>query len=254
MRKNFTLNYHSVLAEKASLSGHFDPVYTVREKTLREHLELISKSGYNVISLDEWYSGKLDEDNVLLTFDDGHASDYSTVFPLLEEFGFKGTFFISLANITEDTRWAQYREMLVAGHAIEAHGVSHKYLDELSNSCELEELMISRKTIEDKLGEKVRAFSYPGGKYSRRTLKNMAMAGYRFGFTTNYGWNGLMQDTFLMNRYTVKFGTTRKALGKHLKGSHLFTYRKTVMDRTKKLITKMLGSKLSDQLNYTVHA
>ncbi|MBL4703879.1 MAG: polysaccharide deacetylase family protein [Flavobacteriales bacterium] len=255
MRKNFTLNYHSILPEKAAHKNFFHPVYSVREKVFRQHLELIKESAYKVIGLDEWYSGKLDEDNVLLTFDDGYVSDYKTVFPLLEEYGFKGTFFISLKHIEGDnSRWVEYREMLEAGHSIEAHGVSHKYLNELSNFDELQELVLSKKTIEDKLGQQVSAFSYPGGKYTKRTIDNLVEAGYRFGFTTNYGWNGLLQDTFRMNRFTVKFGTNSKLLSKHLQGNGLFTYRKTASDRVKKALSGFVGSKLADQIDYSVYA
>jgi len=255
MRKNFTLNYHSILPEKSAHKNFFHPVYSVREKTFRQHLELIKESQFNVISIDEWYTGKLDEDNILLTFDDGHQSDFKTVFPLLEEYGFKGTFFISLKNLKGDSsRWAEYRAMLEAGHSIEAHGVSHKYLNELSADDELKELLLSKSTIENRLGAEVKAFSYPGGKYSKRTITNLTETGYRFGFTTNYGWNGLLQDTSVMNRFTVKFGTSSRTLQKHLDGNGLFTYRKKIADRSKKVFSKFIGSKLADQIDYSVYA
>ena len=64
----------------------------------RKQLEFFSKN-FNVVRMEDVIAAisvgkKLPENALLLTFDDGYIDHYTYAFPLLEEFGFQGSFFI----------------------------------------------------------------------------------------------------------------------------------------------------------------
>ncbi len=64
----------------------------------RKQLEFFSEN-FNVVRMEDVIAAisvgkKLPENALLLTFDDGYIDHYTYAFPLLEEFGFQGSFFI----------------------------------------------------------------------------------------------------------------------------------------------------------------
>lgn len=64
---------------------------------LRQQFEFF-KNNFNVVTMEDAISaingGVLPEKALLLTFDDGYIDNYTYALPLLEEFGFQGSFFI----------------------------------------------------------------------------------------------------------------------------------------------------------------
>jgi len=80
--------------------------------------------------------------------------------------------------------WAELRSLHEAGHAIGAHGWSHKLLTHCGDRELKTELSKSRLTLEDKLGSSVVTMSLPGGRSNRRVLAACAAAGYTQVYTS----------------------------------------------------------------------
>jgi len=95
-----------------------------------------------------WHGGK--GSAVSVTFDDGLYSQASVGASLMNERGFKGTFYImSAAGWNEwPTYWQDWQNVAAAGHEIGSHTVSHAHLAELSQGDARYQLRESRKTIE----------------------------------------------------------------------------------------------------------
>jgi peptidoglycan/xylan/chitin deacetylase (PgdA/CDA1 family) len=71
----------------------------------------------------------------ILTFDDGWQSQYQNAKPILDKYGFKGTFFIVCNYIEKDNSrmsWDDVKSLKQAGHDIQAHTMNHKNLNKLS--------------------------------------------------------------------------------------------------------------------------
>jgi peptidoglycan/xylan/chitin deacetylase (PgdA/CDA1 family) len=79
--------------------------------------------------------GQNAEKVVILTFDDGWKSQYQNAKPILDKYGYKGTFFIVCNYVgKDDTRmnWEDVTSLIREGHDIQAHTMNHKNLSKLS--------------------------------------------------------------------------------------------------------------------------
>jgi len=133
--------------------------------------------------------GLIEGRGCLLTFDDGHLSDYEIVFPMLLKQNLKATFFIVVDNVGKKNylSWSQIQEMQQQGMAIGSHSLSHKDMTKLSNENVIKEFKQSKLILEDKLGILISSFSYPYGKCNFRLHKMGLSSGYSFLCTSNHG-------------------------------------------------------------------
>lgn len=111
-----------------------------------------------------------------LTFDDGLKSQYDYAKPVLDEFGFKGTFYVLPPFLVEDNqntiwrygRWSEFQQMSDEDNEIGSHTLHHDTLTTLSwggiNTAGtlIYELYQSKLFIEQKIpNKKCISFNYP---------------------------------------------------------------------------------------------
>lgn len=133
-------------------------------------------------------SHESDSPNLVLSFDDGHISNYVSALPLLEKHGCKAIFFVIAGRIGQQAdfmTWPQLRELVSLGHRVEAHGWSHAFLTDCSAYQLTLELQRSKQTIEDRLGVPVEALSAPHGRWNQRVASECVETGYRRLYTSN---------------------------------------------------------------------
>jgi peptidoglycan/xylan/chitin deacetylase (PgdA/CDA1 family) len=122
------------------------------------------------------------EGMVTLSFDDSWLSQYTTALPIIEAAGIKATFYLTTEPIQK--LWsgfmttAQVKDLVVRGHEIGGHTVTHNNLTNLSSSKVTQELVNSKNYLQNLTGVSVTTLAYPYGAYSN-TVKNAAKnAGY----------------------------------------------------------------------------
>lgn len=183
------LMYHVV----GEPQGPYPELY-VRPGEFRRQVQWLREQGFHTVTLqqvlDHWEKGApLPPKPVVLTFDDGYASDYRHVFPTLRQNGFVATLFAfpnSIETAGHVTR-AQLREMAGAGFEIGSHTMSHPNLTKLSPERRQTELTRSKAWLEEAIGKPVQVLAYPAGNYDAATMEATAAAGYRGAVTTRYG-------------------------------------------------------------------
>ncbi len=101
---------------------------------------------------------------VVLTFDDSLKSQYIFAKPILDKYGFKGTFFTVCnyvgRNNDSKMNWTQIKTLQKGGHDIESHTMNHKHLSKLSDSELQFEIGQSKQCLADH-GINATVFGYP---------------------------------------------------------------------------------------------
>jgi peptidoglycan/xylan/chitin deacetylase (PgdA/CDA1 family) len=174
--------------------GLVDRPYAISVQAFEQQLDFLKAAGIPVLSARQLVPevANLPEAGVLLTFDDGHASGYQHAAPRLGERGLSGIFFVTSDFIGRRSgfcSWSQLAEMASAGMAVQAHGRTHRFFDDLDTAEARAELVEARAAIESGAGGRVSAISFPGGRYQARDLRLGREAGYRLFFTSEAGAN-----------------------------------------------------------------
>jgi peptidoglycan/xylan/chitin deacetylase (PgdA/CDA1 family) len=102
-----------------------------------------------------------------LNFYDDEKDQFINGKPILDKYGFKGTFFIVCSwagSNTDRMTWQDISQLYREGHDIESHTMTHKVLDKLSASALDYEIGQSKQCIHDHLGVYPTVFSPPHGR------------------------------------------------------------------------------------------
>jgi len=90
------LAYHGIALDD---EHQWNPALYMRPDYFRARLQLIKESGHTVLPLSEalrcLYAGDLPEQSVALTFDDGNYDFYQQAYPILKEFNFPATLYLT---------------------------------------------------------------------------------------------------------------------------------------------------------------
>ena len=101
----------------------------------------------------------------ILNFYDDIKSQFTNAKPILDKYGFKGTFFIvcnwASSHNPERMTWQEINQLYREGHDIESHTMTHKLLDGLSARALDYEVGQSKQCIHDHLGIYPTVFSPP---------------------------------------------------------------------------------------------
>lgn len=89
--------------------------------------------------------------------------------------------------------WSDVLILSMNNFEIGSHGVSHKKFTELDKFVLSEELVNSKKIIEEKINEKVLAISYPHGRFNADIKVEVKKAGYDFAVSTQKGINNFSE-------------------------------------------------------------
>ncbi len=190
---------------------------SVTPDNFRQQLAWLRDNGYTGIDYYELSLAivgvtELPEKPVLLTFDDGYLDNYIAAFPLLQEYGYKATFFV-VTDFVDFGRegymtWPMLEEMSRAGHRIESHSRTHPDLRDKDRDGLIWEMLGSQQTIAAHVGYTPRYFCYPGGDYNEATIQMLRELDFWGAATTaNDTWHGF-NERFEWGRLRIRNDTT----------------------------------------------
>ena len=206
-------------------------------------MKYLSEGGFNVITPDELldaWEGKVElpENPVVITFDDAHVDIYKNVFPILQKYKLRATFFLvtDFVNLYPNyITWDQAREMQASGLAdIESHTLNHKLMTEIYSRDKLwDQLYGSKQAIEWYLKKPVNFIAYPDGKYTVESEDLSKEVGYRAGFVMNYGLAHKEPQHYVLDRIPIMGANSHTLLRfqLRLKGAPLFAPLSKLKDR-----------------------
>ncbi len=170
------LIYHHVADDTPRVSS-------VTADELRQHLQYFKDNDFQVIALDvlinQLRSNLPIADNaVVITFDDSFENNYTTAHPILMEFGFPYTIFISPGSI--DNRvgpvlsWDQVRAMAADGVLVANHSMNHEHMTQLQpgeskvdwHSRIKQNILEAERRILTETGQSHKWLAYPYGEFN----------------------------------------------------------------------------------------
>lgn len=209
--------YHHVSPEGRGLSASPD--------VFEGHLIYLKKDGWRTLSGEEFLqviqAGKIHDKYVVLTFDDGFADNYVYAYPLLKKYGMKALLFVTTSFIDDiDIKrdnfkpfphkeawrlafterrhevmctWKELKEMDESGvFDIQAHSNSHNtptFIREKRYQELEDDLLLCKRTLEEKLSKSVYHLSWPKGVYNYDSIRIAERFGFKAIYTTRRGAN-----------------------------------------------------------------
>lgn len=214
------LMYHRAASRAAyeQLEGG-ERVFTLPEDSFDEQLGWLRAQGHDFVSADDvarFARGEcaLGDRSVLITIDDGCASAYTRMLPVLRRHRATAILFV-----TTDPRAAifqeagdenrrvtdqEIRELVAGGVAIGSHAVSHRPLSAMGEDEIRDELAASKRTLEEATGGNVRHFAVPANWYDERVLRVAREVGYDTVFCSRPDTVRAGMPTFGLPRINVE--------------------------------------------------
>lgn len=177
------LIYHGITPAFGAPVAPRERKYWIPEAALRQQLEHIRHAGYRTMLLEDLWTDRHVNGGapaVVLTFDDGRASDYETAFPMLLQAGARAEFFVNTSTIGRPGHltWSQMEEMQRGGMSFQSHAHEHVALITLPPAQLRKQLDMAKDLLEGQLGRRVRAMAAPYGILNRRVNEAARQAGY----------------------------------------------------------------------------
>jgi len=237
------LMYHA-LEDEAHPAGAKDAGeqhYVLQISQFREQMEYLHWEGYRTFLLEELQALEDWPDKaVVLTFDDGHESNFTLALPILQGYGFKAEFFITTGWV--GTRYfmteEQIRGLQRAGMGIGSHGVTHRFLTDLPDAHITTELNDSKKFLESCIGLPILSMSYPGGRLNRLTQRMSEICGYKYICSSEPRYYKQTSDQNRIDRFAMTAGATLSTFTSLLQGRGLnaLRFRHALLATTKALL------------------
>ncbi|VAW43542.1 polysaccharide deacetylase [hydrothermal vent metagenome] len=180
---------------------------SVPPENFRAQMQYLADNGHTPIDLYTLsraitHNEPLPDKPVILTFDDGYIDMYVNAYPILQQFGFVGTFFIPTEFIDNNRigymNWTMIEEMAAAGQRFEPHSRTHPDLREHEADYLIWEILGPQETLAAHIGYTPRYFAYPAGRYDDNVIAMLLQldfwgavttaAGHEQSFTSRYTW------------------------------------------------------------------
>ena len=154
---------------------------------------------------------------VVITFDDGFQDCVEHAVPILQAQGFTAIFYLVAGLVGKTSRWllsergvelplmdwADARHLEAAGFQCGSHAMTHPRLADLSPQACREELLGSRRLLQDHLGHEVNHLAYPFGSFNEKVRALAAETGYHSACSVKIGLSSMDDDVLALHRVPV---------------------------------------------------
>jgi peptidoglycan/xylan/chitin deacetylase (PgdA/CDA1 family) len=188
------------------------------------------------------------EPSVCITFDDGCETDLIAATPVLREFGFNATFYLTTGFLGTPgyLNAGQVRDLDAQGFEIGCHSMTHPYLSDLAEPELKREIVDAKLQIEQIVGHPIEHFSCPGGRYDQRTLQIAREAGFATVANSQYYANSSTTSHYELGRVGLLRDVTLDQFIANCHGRGL--WKKRLPYQVRRSAQRMLGNQAYDRL------
>lgn len=197
------LLYHHIADE---LTGR----YYVPVDDFREQMNTLHKMGYKTITISKMadiirHGGQIPEKPIVITFDDGALDVYENAFPIMQDYGFVGCFYIVANRLNADgfVGFDELTEMVDKGWEIGSHSFSHIDLT-LNHAAARHEIFDSRMKIGEHLGIEIESLAYPFGMIDPYIVEKTFDYGYSNAVGLGKSWTHNAASIYYIKRIEIR--------------------------------------------------
>ncbi len=212
------LMYHVINPPPAG--APFPGLY-VSSSEFAAQMQALKAAGWHAVTMDQleayWTRGvPLGPGKpIVLTFDNGYASQYENALPILKRLGWVGNENIQLTGLPQSQGGltdAQVRGLIAAGWELDTQGISHADLIALDAAQLQYQVATARHILQKRYGVPVNWFCYPSGHYDATVIAAVKSAGFVGSTTVIPGWANHSEDPYRLPRLRVLGGTSPSGL------------------------------------------
>jgi peptidoglycan/xylan/chitin deacetylase (PgdA/CDA1 family) len=215
------LMYHELRVPGQPLAFDDAPYakYVVAAKDFETHMRRIASEGWIARGVTAWQQQPEDRPQVVVTFDDGAASDLLNAAPVLQELGFGATFYLtaSFIGMPGFLTAVQARALAATGLEVGSHSMTHAHLTDLAERELRHEIVDSKRMLEDICEVQMTSFSCPGGHVTTRVVEIAREAGYTSVVTSRVHRNQRDASAFSLGRVAVTAAASPDAVWRIVK-------------------------------------
>lgn len=187
-----TLMYHHIQNKEAAQEKN-QTALTVETDFFRKHIQELRDKGYRTASMQELIAFfdegvAIPKKSVLLTFDDGYDDFAKNALPILNEFGYKASVFISTGLLDNSgyLNWEDVSRASPGAYLFANHTWSHKNMQTTKDKIEFE-ISIADTQLTERGLNSPKIFAYPYGLSSDYAKNYLQKLEYKAAFTTRPG-------------------------------------------------------------------
>jgi len=200
------------------------PLLAVKPEIFKKQMKYLKDNNYQVIKLSNLVNllkngEELPKKIVVLTFDDGFKNNYSNAFPILKEYNFPATIFLTVGWVGKEVitspgnfpalNWNEIEEMHKSGLIdFQPHTMTHPKLDRITLGEIESEIIQSKKIIQERLNKKCFFFAPPKGRYSQEIKEILENEGFEAVLTIKKGFIKKGDNLFNLKRIAVNSTTS----------------------------------------------
>ncbi|MBX2839703.1 MAG: polysaccharide deacetylase family protein [Gammaproteobacteria bacterium] len=239
------LMYHALYSgdDTAGISAE-DLPYAVSEENFIAQLDKLAEKRVGLVEQDNSHLP-----DIVITFDDGHVSNFELALPHLQSRSLQAYFFIT-TDYTNNRPFFmssdQLRQLSSAGMEIGGHGCSHAFFDDLDAMGAKRELDHSIAFLQKVIGKPVRSMSFPGGRYNTKAVELARTAGYRQLFGSGFGTinEQSAHGEQPLNRVAIRRTTSDQEFKRIIEGDTAHYRREQLKQTAKGVLKRSLGNRL----------
>ncbi len=210
---------------------------TITTPVFESQMKYLHDNGYKVIPLRQlvlWYQGKgaaPAPKSVVIVEDDAHKTVYSDMLPVIRKYKYPVTIFVypsAISNAKYAMTWDQLRELKKTGlFDIQSHTYWHpnfkrekkKLTPAAYEKLVMEQLVKSRKKLEQEVGGPIDLLAWPFGIYDDFLIKKAQEAGFVSTFSIERRHATAKEKLQILPRYLLVNADREKAFAQLLQGN-----------------------------------
>ena len=221
--------------------------YILPLQLFQRQMAWLKENGWQGLNVSQALSNPA-QPSVCITFDDGCETDLIAAAPVLRQFGFSATFYLTAGFLGTPgyLTASQVRELDQQGFQIGCHSMTHSYLSDLTEPELKREVVDAKLHIEQILGHPIEHFSCPGGRYDQRTLQMARQAGFATVANSQFDANSSRTSPYELARVAILRDLTLDQFGDTCGGRGL--WKKRLQHQIRRSAQHLLGNRVYDRL------